>query len=117
MQIAEIYLIPKILKDHNMNELQIFICKNTIKDISMYSYLLLSTVLCNSISIWFWLVQKYTKESGVRELQRKLEVICHYIAVDIVENGDKIIKNYVITPELLLNILDVSKKIMFLWNL
>jgi len=51
MEIAEMYLIPKILKDHNMNELQIFICKNTIKDISMYSYLLLSTVLCNSISI------------------------------------------------------------------
>lgn len=84
MQIAEMYLIPKILKDHNMNELQIFICKNTIKDI----------------------IQKYTKESGVRELQRKLEVICHYIAVDIVENGDKILKSYVITPELLLNILD-----------
>jgi len=51
MQIAEIYLIPKILKDHNMNKLQIFICKNTIKDISMYSHLLLSTVLCNSIRI------------------------------------------------------------------
>jgi len=51
MQIAEIYLIPKILKDHNMNELQITICKNTIKDISMYYYLLLSTVLCNNTSI------------------------------------------------------------------
>jgi len=42
MQIAELYLIPKILKDHNMNELQITICKETIKDISMFSYLLLS---------------------------------------------------------------------------
>jgi len=42
MQIAEIYLIPKILKDHNMNELQISICKNTIKDISMNYNLLLS---------------------------------------------------------------------------
>ncbi|KAL4097954.1 hypothetical protein QTP88_022636 [Uroleucon formosanum] len=84
MQIAEMYLIPKILKDHNMNESQIFICKNTIKDI----------------------IQKYTKESGVRELHRKLEVICHRIAVDIVENGDKAIKNYVITPESLINILD-----------
>ncbi|XP_025191639.1 lon protease homolog 2, peroxisomal-like isoform X1 [Melanaphis sacchari] len=84
IQIAELYLIPKILKDHNMNELQITICKNTIKDI----------------------IQKYTNETGVRELQRKLEVICHYIAVDIVENSDKKIKKYVITPELLLNILD-----------
>jgi len=41
MKIAEVYLIPKILKDHNMNELQIFICKSTIKYISMYYYLLL----------------------------------------------------------------------------
>lgn len=39
MQIAEIYLIPKIIKDHNMNALQITICKNTIKDISMYLFL------------------------------------------------------------------------------
>ncbi|KAF0772871.1 lon protease 2, peroxisomal-like [Aphis craccivora] len=84
MQIAEFYLIPKILKDHNMNELQITICNNTIKDI----------------------IQKYTRETGVRELQRKLEAICHYIAVDVVENSDKKIKNYVITPELLLNIFD-----------
>uniref|UniRef100_A0A2S2NVD3 endopeptidase La n=1 Tax=Schizaphis graminum TaxID=13262 RepID=A0A2S2NVD3_SCHGA len=84
MQIAELYLIPKILKDHNMNELQITICKETIKDI----------------------IQKYTMETGVRGLQRKLEVICHYIAVDMVENSNKKIKNYVITPELLLNIFD-----------
>ncbi|CAH1738862.1 lon protease homolog 2, peroxisomal-like isoform X1 [Aphis gossypii] len=84
MQIAELYLIPKILKDHNMDELQITICNNTIKDI----------------------IQKYTRETGVRELQRKLEAICHYIAVDVVENNDKKIKNYVITPELLLNIFD-----------
>lgn len=53
------------------------------------------------------LVQKYTRETGVRELQRKLETICHYIAVDVVENNDEKIKNYVITPELLLNIFDV----------
>lgn len=84
MQIAELYLIPKILENHNMNELQITIGKKTIKDI----------------------IQKYTNESGVRELQRKLEAICHYIAVDIVENGDKKKKDYVITPELLLNIFD-----------
>lgn len=51
MQIAEIYLIPKILKDHNMNELQITICKDTIKYISMNNNLLLYTVLCNYMSI------------------------------------------------------------------
>lgn len=45
MQIAELYLIPKILKDHNMDELQITICNNTIKDISMFSYSFLFTAL------------------------------------------------------------------------
>jgi hypothetical protein len=51
-------------------------------------------------------------------LQRKLEVICHYIAVDMVENSNKKIKNYVITPELLLNILDVStKRKLFLYGI
>ncbi|XP_025410436.1 lon protease homolog 2, peroxisomal-like [Sipha flava] len=83
MKIAENYLIPKLLKDLKMNELHITICKNTINNI----------------------IRKYTCEAGVRELQRKLEAICHYIAVEIVENSDKESKNYVITPESLINIL------------
>lgn len=55
----------------------------------------------------FSLVQNYAVETGVRELQRKLEAICHYIAVEIVENANKEVKNYVIMPESLLNILGV----------
>lgn len=58
--------------------------------------------------MYFSLVKKYTREAGVRELQRKLEAICHYIAVEIVENADKQLKNYIITPESLMNILGVS---------
>lgn len=60
--------------------------------------------------LFFQLVQNYTSEAGIRELQRKLEEICHYIAVKIVENADNKLKNYVITPECLLNIFDVNTK-------
>lgn len=38
MQIAENYLIPKILTDYKMNELQIYIPKDTINCISTYLY-------------------------------------------------------------------------------
>lgn len=48
----------------------------------------------------------------MRELQRKLEEICYYIAVKIVEN-DKEIKNYLITPESLIDILDVNTRNIF----
>lgn len=51
----------------------------------------------------------------MRELQRKLEEICYYIAVKIVEN-DKEIKNYLITPEALIDILDVNTRNIFLLN-
>lgn len=57
---------------------------------------------------YFALVQNYAVEAGVRELQRKLEAICDYIAVEIVENFNKEVKNYVITPESLLNIFGVN---------
>ncbi|VVC46344.1 Lon protease, bacterial/eukaryotic-type,ATPase, AAA-type, core,Lon, substrate-binding domain,Peptidase [Cinara cedri] len=82
MQIAENYLIPKIFKDHRMNDKQISITTNAVKDI----------------------IQKYTSEAGVRDLQRKLGIICHYIAVKIVENTAEEPTNYVITPKSLLTI-------------
>lgn len=45
MQIAENYLIPKILKELKMNKVQITICKNAINDISMYLNLIKSIVI------------------------------------------------------------------------
>jgi len=60
--------------------------------------------------MYFYTVQKYTYETGVRGLQRKLEAIYQYIAVDVVENADKKKESYVITPEFLLEILGVNSK-------
>ncbi|VVC36708.1 Hypothetical protein CINCED_3A004038 [Cinara cedri] len=82
IQIADNYLIPKIFKRHRMNEIQITVTKTAIKDI----------------------IQNYTYEAGVRDLQRKLQTIYYYIAKDVVENIEKETKTYVITPESLLNI-------------
>lgn len=101
-------MIPKILKEHKMDEVQITFNKNAIHDISMFLYFLQYIVLFSNDLFCIQSVQKYTLEAGVRDLQRKLEAICHFIAVEIVENADKEVKNYVITPKSLLNILGVN---------
>ncbi|XP_050435124.1 lon protease homolog 2, peroxisomal-like [Adelges cooleyi] len=83
LQIAENYLIPKVLKDHKMENFEIIIYKETLRVI----------------------IKKYTYETGVRELQRKIETICQSIAMKIVENSDEKFNNFIITPESLQEIL------------
>ncbi len=63
MDIAKNYLIPKICKEHGVNSAGIVIKDEVIKKI----------------------IRSYTKEAGVRELERKLATIIRKIVTSIVE--------------------------------
>lgn len=65
VKIAEKYLIPKKIKEHGLNEDSITISEKTIRSIINY----------------------YTRESGVRNLERELANLCRKVARKIVE-GD-----------------------------
>lgn len=68
-EIARRYLVPKQLEAHGLTKQQVSMSKGAIKDIVNY----------------------YTRESGVRELEREIAKVCRVAARDIVENHkDKI---------------------------
>lgn len=62
VQIAVRYLVPKQIKEQGLTEEQIFISANTILDIVRY----------------------YTREAGVRNLERQISAICRKAAREIV---------------------------------
>jgi len=65
VKIAEMYLIPKKIKEHGLNEDSITISERTVRSI----------------------INHYTRESGVRNLERELANLCRKVARKIVE-GD-----------------------------
>ena len=65
LEIAKRYLIPQNLEAHGLKADQISISENALKDIIAY----------------------YTRESGVRELKRKISQVMRIAAREIVENG------------------------------
>lgn len=67
VEIASRYLVPKQLEEHKLTKEQVKISENTIIEI----------------------IQKYTRESGVRNLERKIGSIVRKSAVKIVENNLK----------------------------
>jgi ATP-dependent Lon protease len=70
IQIAQKYLVPKLLKEHGLREDQVEISGNTLQT----------------------LINQYTREAGVRELQRKIAAVFRAVAEKIVlrlENQDK----------------------------
>lgn len=69
-QIAKKYLLPKQLKEHGISEKNVKISLNTINEI----------------------IQKYTRESGVRNLERSIGSVIRKSAVKIVENNKKVVK-------------------------
>lgn len=81
--IANKYLVPKQAKEHGLDIQKLTITKPAMMDI----------------------IEGYTRESGVRELERQIATICRKIAYDIVvkSNGDtqKMVheKKVVITPK------------------
>nr|WP_242847919.1 endopeptidase La [Inediibacterium massiliense] len=70
LKIAQRYLLPKQKKEHGLKEKDLQISEQTIRDVINY----------------------YTRESGVRNLERKLATICRKTAKRIVEEKVKIVR-------------------------
>jgi ATP-dependent Lon protease len=62
-QIARRHLLPKLLKDHGLERRQLRITNGGLRH----------------------LIQRYTKEAGVRNLERELAAICRKVAVRVVD--------------------------------
>ncbi|MDW7667401.1 MAG: endopeptidase La [Bacillota bacterium] len=72
LNIGKKYLIPKQYKEHGLTEKNIVISDNALKEV----------------------IEKYTRESGVRELERNIGNIIRKAAVQIVEkNKEKVVVN------------------------
>lgn len=67
VQIAQRYLLPKQLKEHGLQEKQVYISANTMLQI----------------------VRDYTREAGVRSLERQLATICRKAAREVLEKSKK----------------------------
>ncbi|MDH7478834.1 MAG: endopeptidase La [Syntrophomonadaceae bacterium] len=70
LQIAIHYLLPKQLKEHGLESDQLQISENTLRKI----------------------IRQYTREAGVRNLEREIATICRKAAREIVKDRDKKIK-------------------------
>lgn len=70
VQIAIKYLLPKQMKEHGLKKENIIISENTIRDI----------------------INKYTREAGVRNLERNIANICRKVAKKIVEDNVKTVR-------------------------
>lgn len=66
IEIAIRHLIPKLLQQHGLKDDQLKLSPSTIQDIVCY----------------------YTREAGVRELERKLSAICRGVAIQVVEGNE-----------------------------
>jgi ATP-dependent Lon protease len=84
MEIAQRYLIPKQLKNHGLSKENLKIEKNALRKI----------------------IREYTREAGVRNLEREIGAICRQVARKIVEGETKSI---VVTEENLPDFLGPTK--------
>ncbi|MEG6614899.1 endopeptidase La [Peptococcaceae bacterium 1198_IL3148] len=84
VQIATRHLLPKQLKEHGLPEGSTQISENTIRKV----------------------IQGYTRESGVRNLERNIASLCRKAAKQIVEDKNKKVK---ITPQNLQKYLGIPK--------
>lgn len=66
VNIASRYLIPKKIKEHGLKNKNLTISENAVRDIINY----------------------YTRESGVRNLEREIAKICRRTAMQVVETGE-----------------------------
>ncbi|MDA8212360.1 MAG: endopeptidase La [Clostridia bacterium] len=82
VNIAEQYLLPKQTKEHGLKPEQLMVSENTIRK----------------------LIREYTRESGVRNLERQLASICRKAAKEIVRGSVKQVKATVQTLENFLGI-------------
>lgn len=70
IQIAKRYLIPKQMRDHGLNDKQIIFSEGTLQKI----------------------ISDYTREAGVRNLERNIAGLCRKVARQIVQNKKSSIK-------------------------
>ena len=70
VQIAKRYLIPKQLRDHGLNDKQVLFSEGTVQKV----------------------IRDYTREAGVRNLERNLASLCRKSARQIVQHGRQSIK-------------------------
>ncbi len=87
LQIAKRYLVPRQIKENGMVEADIDFSDDSILDI----------------------INHYTKEAGVRNLEREIGSICRKIARDIAEKESKRKKSYRVTAKNVHNYLGVQK--------
>jgi len=85
LAIADRYLIPKQMKHNGLEKAEIVIRESTVRDIIRY----------------------YTREAGVRNLERELSKICRKVVKDILLK--KRISSVVVTPKTLEKYLGVQK--------
>ena len=83
------YLLPKLLKEHNIDRNMVIISDEAINKI----------------------ILSYTKEAGVRELERQIAKICRRIVMDMVNNNQ--IRTYMIGIDNLEDYLDKEKYLYF----
>ena len=69
-KIASIYLLPKQLKEHGLTEQQLDISENGLRRV----------------------IREYTREAGVRNLEREIATICRKTARDIVAKKEESVK-------------------------
>ncbi|MFZ7102285.1 MAG: endopeptidase La [Peptococcaceae bacterium] len=84
VKIAERYLLPKQMKEHGLKEEQLQVSENTLLQI----------------------VRLYTREAGVRNLEREIAGICRKAAKEIVKEPDKKVK---VTVQNLHNYLGIAR--------
>ncbi len=87
LQIAKRYLVPRQIKENGMAETDIDFSDDAILDV----------------------INHYTKEAGVRNLEREIGSICRKIARDIAEKENKRKKIYRVTTKNIHNYLGVQK--------
>ena len=84
-QIAKRYLVPKKLQENGVEIARVKFDESAVYEV----------------------IDGYTREAGVRNLEREIGAICRKIACDIALNGGK--KKYVVTPSLVEKYLGVKK--------
>ena len=80
VEIAQRYLIPKQLKKHGLESQHLNIPSDSTQ-------ILIGEFLCSRIFhfILFYNLANYTREAGVRELERQIAAVCRAVAVRIAE--------------------------------
>ncbi|MCA9743275.1 MAG: endopeptidase La [Deferribacteres bacterium] len=86
VQIATNFLIPKLLEQHGLDDKKVTFMQPAI----------------------LRLIREYTREAGVRNLERELSAICRKIAKDIATNGKRK-KSYKITASKVESLIDMPK--------